>query len=142
VAPNSPVPHRTGTVQCPVRALTGGSNSTRTVLHCSSDSSAFAVDRCAKELLLRWCTGQSGGTPDSPVNYSGAHPEKPESGELDVVGPGAPDTVRWHTGQSGAPDQGIFGFFAPLNLIPNFNLLLVCVEPLCTCRIYNLEQTS
>jgi hypothetical protein len=52
--------------------LTGGSDSARTVLHCSFDSPAFAVDRCAKESLLRWCTGQSGGTPDSPVNYSGA----------------------------------------------------------------------
>jgi hypothetical protein len=46
---------------------------------------AFAVDRCAKESLLRWCTGQSGGTPDNPVNYSGARSEKPESGELDDV---------------------------------------------------------
>jgi hypothetical protein len=40
--------------------LTGSSDSTRTVLQCSSDSLAFAVDRCAKESLLRWCTGQSG----------------------------------------------------------------------------------
>jgi hypothetical protein len=40
--------------------LTGGSDSTRTVLHCSYDSPAFAVDRCAKESLLRRCTGQSG----------------------------------------------------------------------------------
>jgi hypothetical protein len=31
-----------------------------TVAHCSSESSAFAVDRCAKESLLRWCTGQFG----------------------------------------------------------------------------------
>jgi hypothetical protein len=38
---------------------------------------AFAVDHCAEEPLLRWCTGQSGGTSDSPVNYSGARPEKP-----------------------------------------------------------------
>jgi hypothetical protein len=29
-----------------------------------------------------------------------------------------------------------------LLLNPNFDLLLVCVEPLCTCGIYNLEQTS
>jgi hypothetical protein len=65
--------------------LTGGSDSARTVLHCSSDSSAFAVDRCTKESLLYWCTGQSGGTLDSPMNYSGARPEKPESGELDGV---------------------------------------------------------
>jgi hypothetical protein len=54
-------------------------DSTRTVLHCSSDSPTFAVDHCAKELLLRWCTGQFGGTPDSPVNYSRACLEKPES---------------------------------------------------------------
>jgi hypothetical protein len=59
-----------------------------------------------------------------------------------LYGPGAPDTVRWHTRQYGAPDQSTLGFFVPLNLIPNFNLLLVCVEPLCTCRTYNLEQTS
>jgi hypothetical protein len=23
-----------------------------------------------------------------------------------LIHPGAPDTIRWHTGQSGAPDQG------------------------------------
>jgi hypothetical protein len=115
--------------------LTGGSDSTRTVLHCLSDSSAFAVDRCAKDSLLGWCTGQSGGTPNSPVNYSGARWLKPESGELGAV-------RSWCTGQSGAPDQGVLSFFAPLNLIPNFNLLFVWVEPLCTYRIYNLEQTS
>jgi hypothetical protein len=28
-------------------------------VHCSSVSSAFAVNRCVKEPLLRWCTGQS-----------------------------------------------------------------------------------
>jgi hypothetical protein len=81
------------------------------------------------------------GAPDSPVNYSGARPQKPEDGEFAAVGPGAPNTVRWHTGQSGAPDQGTFGFFAPLLLNPNFDLLLVCVEPLCTYGKYDLEQT-
>jgi hypothetical protein len=59
--------------------------SARTVLHCSRSQRLFAVDRCAKEPLLRWCTGQSGGTPDSPVNYSGARSEKPEGGEFEVV---------------------------------------------------------
>jgi hypothetical protein len=29
-----------------------------------------------RELLLRWLTGQFGGTLDSPVNYSGAHLEE------------------------------------------------------------------
>jgi hypothetical protein len=58
-----------------------------------------------------------------------------QSGEFEVV-------RSWCTGQSGALDQGTLGFFAPLYLNPIFNLLLVCVEPLCTCRTYNLEQTS
>jgi hypothetical protein len=44
--------------------------------------------------------------PDSPVNYSGAPLRIPEGGELSLESPGAPDTVRWCTGQSGAPDQG------------------------------------
>jgi hypothetical protein len=48
----------------------------------------------------------SGGAPDSPVNYSGAPLDFPESEEFIVKSHGAPDTVRWHTGQSGAPDQG------------------------------------
>jgi hypothetical protein len=56
--------------------------------------------------LLRWHTGQSGATPDSPVNYSGAAPRIPEGGKFRLEFPGASDTVRWHTGQSGAPDQG------------------------------------
>jgi hypothetical protein len=50
----------------------------------------------------------SGGAPDSPVNYSEAPLKIPEGEELDVEFPGATDTVRWHTGQSGAPDQGAF----------------------------------
>jgi hypothetical protein len=72
------------------------------------------------------------------VNYSGAK----RLSSLELYGPGAPDTVWWHTGQSGPPDQGTLGFFAPLLLNPNFDLLLVCVEPLCTYGIYNLKQTS
>jgi hypothetical protein len=51
----------------------------------------------------------SGGTSDSPVNYSGAPLRILEGGELSLEFPGAPDTVRWHTEQPGAPDQGTFG---------------------------------
>jgi hypothetical protein len=40
------------------------------------------------------------------VNYSGGKFQKPEGDKFGVILPGAPDTVRWHTGQSGAPDQG------------------------------------
>jgi hypothetical protein len=43
---------------------------------------SFAGVRCSRPLhwwlLLRWCTGQSGGTPDSPVNYSGARLRNPK----------------------------------------------------------------
>jgi hypothetical protein len=54
------------------------------------------------------------GAPDSPVNYSGATLQKPEGEELESIAPGAPDIVPWHTGQSGAPDQGSLRFlFAP-----------------------------
>jgi hypothetical protein len=43
------------------------------------------------------------------MNYSGAPSDFPEGSEFSVECPGAPDTVRWHTGQSDAPDQGAFG---------------------------------
>jgi hypothetical protein len=52
----------------------------------------------------------SGGAPDSPVNYSGAPLRIPEGVEFSLRFPGAPDTVWWHTGQSGALDQGAFGY--------------------------------
>jgi hypothetical protein len=47
-------------------------------------------------------------TPDSPVNYSGAPLSFPEGEEFSLEFPGAPDTIRWHTGQSGgAPDSPV-----------------------------------
>jgi hypothetical protein len=52
----------------------------------------------------------SAGAPNSPMNYSGAALGKPEAVELELIHPGAPDTVRWYTGQSGAPDQGTLRF--------------------------------
>jgi hypothetical protein len=70
--------------------------------HCSA-LNAVAVDRCARSSRC------SAGTPDSPVNYSGAPSEFPEGSEFSVECPGAPNTVRWCIGQSGAPDQGAFG---------------------------------
>jgi hypothetical protein len=44
------------------------------------------------------------GSPDSLVNYSRTPPNSPESGLFTGVQPGAPDTVRCTTGQSGVPD--------------------------------------
>jgi hypothetical protein len=40
------------------------------------------------------------------VNYSEAPLRIPEGEEFSKKSSSAPDTVRWHTGQSGVPDQG------------------------------------
>jgi hypothetical protein len=58
------------------------------------------------------------------VNYSGVALQKPEAEQFKVDLPGAPDTVR--CARPGQPSVG----FAPFFLNPNFNFLLVCVEPL------------
>jgi hypothetical protein len=76
--------------------------------HCSRSLFTFADDRWRSSRCSAWHTGQSGATPDSLVNYSGVALQKPEAEQFRVDLPGAPDTVRWHTGQSDAPDQGIF----------------------------------
>jgi hypothetical protein len=81
--------HRT--VWCPLPTVGAGHTSP---MDC-------AVDRCASD---RWLTGQSGAPPDSPVNYSRTPPNFPESGLFTGVQPGAPDTVRCTTGQSGVLD--------------------------------------
>jgi hypothetical protein len=57
----------------------------------------------------RWLTGQSGAhrtvrcTPDSPVIYSRTSPVNSRERPVRSSKPGAPDTVRCTTGQSGAP---------------------------------------
>jgi hypothetical protein len=50
----------------------------------------------------RWLTGQSGAPPDSPVNYSHMPPTNSREQPFHQSEPGAPDTVRCTTGQSGA----------------------------------------
>jgi hypothetical protein len=77
-----------------------------------------------------------GGAPDSPVNYSEAPLRIPEGVEFSLKSPGAPDTVRWHTGQSGAPDQGTLRLSLALNVEPfswSFYWLFVNLW-----RLYNL----
>jgi hypothetical protein len=84
---------RTGQVLCTVRCASGGCSNF--CAHCSSLftlQATVGVDRCAGEPLLRWCTGQSGGKPDSLVNYSGAALLKPEGGKFRLVRPWAPDS--------------------------------------------------
>jgi hypothetical protein len=68
-------------------------------------------------------------TPDSPVNYSGAPLDFPEGDEFDLESSGAPDTVRWHTGQL-PPDspvrqtRGAFGCPFVLLLNPILGLFI------------------
>jgi hypothetical protein len=50
-----------------------------------------------------WLTGQSGAPPDSPVIYSRTPLSKSREQPVDRRQPGAPDTIRCTTGQSGAP---------------------------------------
>jgi hypothetical protein len=82
--------HRT--VRCPLPTIGTG--------HASPAD--CATDRCAGD---RWLTGQSGAPPNSPVNYSHTPPIFPESGMFTGGWPGAPDSVRCTTGQSGVPDR-------------------------------------
>jgi hypothetical protein len=66
----------------------------------------------------------SGVTLDSPLNYSVARLRILESVEFSLKSPGAPDTVRWHTGQSGAPDQGTLRLSLALLLNPFLGLFI------------------
>jgi hypothetical protein len=123
-APDSPVSHRTGTVHCPVHLLALlwlCARSPRTV-HCSL-------------LLLQTTVGAVAVAPhdtlDSPVLHRIVrwiivewHFQKPEGGKFELIHPGAPDTVRWHTELSGAPDQGTLRF----SMLPLFWTL--------TCSFY------
>jgi hypothetical protein len=85
-------------------------DSAQTVRALFSCQSTVGVDRCAGGR-------SSAGTPDSPVvhrspvNYSGARPQKPEGEEFSLYGP-------WGTGQSGAPDQGSLRFLLLLSFEP------------------------
>jgi hypothetical protein len=58
------------------------------------------------------------------VNYSGVASQIPEGGKFGADLPGAPDTVRWHTGQSGAPDQGCLWLSFALLLEPFLGLFI------------------
>jgi hypothetical protein len=71
------------------------------------------------------------GTPDSPVNYSGAVPEKPEAAEFGVYSPscaGHCPVVHW-TVRCASPGHTSVSF-APLFWTLSFNFVLVCCEPL------------
>jgi hypothetical protein len=111
VAPDSLVPHRIGIVHYPVRLLAAALTLRDLSAHCSFcrrllEPTVVLPSRCSAD------------TSDSLVNYSGVALLKPEGGKFRVYGPGAPDTVRWHTGQSGALNQGSLRFLLLLSFEP------------------------
>jgi hypothetical protein len=78
-------------------------------VRCTPDSPVPPLDRwlghvsradCAADC---WLTGQSGAPPDSPVIFSRTTSTILRERPFHQSQPGAPDTVRCTTGQSGAP---------------------------------------
>jgi hypothetical protein len=95
VAVLEPLAHRTlsgahRTVRCPIRPLALATRRAR-------------IPRPTVGLADCWLTGQSGAPPDSLVNFSRTPPTKSQEQPVRQSQPGAPDTVRCTTGQSGAP---------------------------------------
>jgi hypothetical protein len=80
--------HRT--VRCPIRLLALATRRAR-------------IPRPTVGPADCWLTGQSGAPLDSPVIYSRTPPSKSREQPVRQSQPGAPDTVRCTTGQSGAP---------------------------------------
>jgi hypothetical protein len=103
--------HRTVTVHCPVCLLAPALTLRSLSTHCSR-----TVHFCRRLLALLAVAPH--GTPDSLVNYSGVAPQIPEAEQFRVDLAGASDTVRWHTGHSGAPDQGSLRFSLLLSFEP------------------------
>jgi hypothetical protein len=85
-----------------VRCLTGQSGAPLTAALTSA-----AVLFALQSRPLRADSRCSAGAPDSPVNYSGAAPGKPEGEEFELKHPGAPDTVRWCTGHCPVAHQTV-----------------------------------
>jgi hypothetical protein len=73
--------------------------------HCSHSLFTFTDDRWRSSRCSTWHIGQSGATPENPVNYNRVALQKPEAEQFRMDLPVAPDTVWLCTRQSGAPDQ-------------------------------------
>jgi hypothetical protein len=116
---------RTG--HCPVH--TGQSGAHRTV-RCllptvgvgHASPADLAADRCAGG---RWLTGQSGAPPDSPKIVVVHRRRILESGQFARSQPGAPNTVRCTTGQSGVPDCAESWLLQPSLFLFLFSMILV-----------------
>jgi hypothetical protein len=101
--------HRT--VRCPLATVGAG--------HASP--AYLVADRYAGG---RWLTGQSGAPLDSPVNYSRTPLKFSREWPVRWSWPGAPDTVRCTTGQSGVPDRAESWLLQPSPFLFLFSLIL------------------
>src|SRR5690242_8459392 len=86
----APLAHRT----CPVHTGQSG-----------APFRPLARPRVARRFRGRPLAWPTVGSPDSPVNFSRTSPVNSRERPLRSRQPGAPDTVRCTTGQSGAPDR-------------------------------------
>jgi hypothetical protein len=86
------------TRHCPVHIGQSGAPSSRWLGHASRTD--YAVDRWPGRPLAHRTVRC---TPDNPVNYSRTSPTISREQQVRLSQPGAPDTVRCTTGQSGAP---------------------------------------
>jgi hypothetical protein len=96
-------PVHTGQSGAPSRPLAGATRHARiarpTIVRATVDS----PDSPVHHRTVRCITGQSGASPDSPMNYRRTPPTNSREWPVRQSHPGAPDTVRCTTGQSGAP---------------------------------------
>jgi hypothetical protein len=95
-----------------------------TIWHCSDSGAHCSAFNAFYRRPLARSRRCSAGTPDSPVNYSGAPSRIPEGEQFGVGVPSAPDTVRC------ARPGHTSGDFSSLCLNPFSVFLLVCCEPL------------
>jgi hypothetical protein len=109
---DSPVHHRTVTVDGPVRIsflfwcrrplqIHGSWRIGQSSAPCRPLARATRRPRIVRPTIALAAVG----SPDSPVNYSRTPPNSPESGLFTGAQPGTPDTVRCTTGQSSVPDR-------------------------------------
>jgi hypothetical protein len=135
VARDSPVRHRTCTVPCSVRrhftqSLGFGARSTVGALSSCGTGQSGAPLTPLLWLLSRYCAGlfirqsrplaQIVIAPLANRIVRWIIAERafvfPIVAGWNLYGPGAPDTVRWHTGQSGASFFSTLKFFAPFRI--------------------------
>jgi hypothetical protein len=133
--PDSPVVHRTGPVDCPVRLLTPALTSAHAGAHCSTfivlyrrPLARIAIAPLAHR-TVRWIIAER-------------PPKFPKAGKFrgDLL-------VHW-TLSGGAPDSPVrqtraaFGMLCCLVLNPFFWLCIGLLWTFATCRTHNLEETS